>query len=403
MRRFLVLSVAVSLLGAFALWLIPAQAQQPAAPPSWKQGQPSNLADSTLAPIAQPPAPMPAGEIPVTKLKAPPGFKVELWAAEIPNARAMTWGDKGTLFVSSRVAGNVYAIVDKMGTREVKVIAKGLQLPNGVAFKDGTLYVAEVSKISKLEGIEDKLDSPPALVTVYDTLPKDVPHGWKYLAFGPDGKLYFNIGAPCNICLPPDTHANISRVNADGTGFEYFAHGVRNSVGFDWHPVSKDLYFATHGRDWLGDDSPSDKLDYAPKKGMHFGFPFCHQGDTLDPELGKGKSCKDYVAPILKTGPHVAGNGVMFYTGSMFPPEYKNRILLSQRGSWNRGEKIGYRVMMVTLSGNGKVAKYEPFVQGWLQGQEIWGRPVYTTQMKDGSVLVSDDYAGAIFRVSYSK
>ncbi|HEY2993226.1 MAG TPA: PQQ-dependent sugar dehydrogenase [Methylomirabilota bacterium] len=403
MRRIIVAVVAVALLAALTPWLIPAQAQQPAPPPTWKQGQPSNLADSTLAPIPQPPAPMKANDIPVDKLKAPPGFKVELWAAELANARAMTWGDKGTLFVSSRVAGNVYAVVDKGGTRETKVIAKGLNLPNGVAFKDGTLYIAEISRISKMEGIEDKLDSPPQMVTVYDTLPKDVPHGWKYLAFGPDGKLYFNIGAPCNICMPPDTHANISRVNADGTGFEYFVHGVRNSVGFDWHPVSKELYFSTHGRDWLGDNSPSDKLDWAPKKGMHFGYPFCHGGDTLDPELGKGKSCKDYVAPILKTGPHVAGNGVMFYTGSMFPPEYKNRILLAQRGSWNRGEKVGYRVMMVTLSGNGKVAKYEPFVQGWLQGQEIWGRPVYTTHMKDGSVLISDDYVGAIYRVSYSK
>ena len=178
---------------------------------------------------------------------------------------------------------------------------------------------------------------------------------------------------------------------------------MRNSVGFDWHPVSKHLYFTTHARDWLGDDSPSDRLDYAPKKGLHFGFPFCHQGDTLDPEQGKGKSCKDYEKPILKTGPHVAGNGVMFYTGSQFPAEYKNRMLLAQRGSWNRKEKTGYRVMMVTLSGDGKVAKYEPFVQGWLQGQEIWGRPVYTTHMKDGSVLISDDYAGAIYRVSYSK
>ena len=249
MRRILVAVVAVALLAALTTWLLPAQAQQPAPPPTWKQGQPSNMADSTLAPIPQPPAPMKAGDIPVDKLKAPPGFKVELWAAELPNARAMTWGDKGTLFVSSRVAGNVYAVVDKGGTREVKVIAKGLNLPNGVAFKDGTLYVAEISKISKLEGIEDKLDSPPPMVSVYETLPKDVPHGWKYLAFGPDGKLYFNIGAPCNICMPPDTHANISRVGADGTGFEYVAHGVRNSVGFDWHPVSKELYFTTHGRD----------------------------------------------------------------------------------------------------------------------------------------------------------
>ena len=403
MRRFLVVALTLSLLGGFALWLIPAQAQQPAAPPPWKQGQPASMTDSKLAPVAQPPAPLKAAEIPVDKLKAPAGFKVELWAAELNNARAMTWGDKGTLFVSSRVAGNVYAVVDKGGTREVKTIAKGLNLPNGVAFKNGTLYIAEVSKISKLEGIEDKLDSPPPMVTVFDTLPKDLPHGWKYLAFGPDGKLYFNIGAPCNICLPPDTHANLSRVNPDGSGFEYVAHGVRNSVGFDWHPVSHELYFTTHGRDWLGENEPSDRFDRVTKKGQHFGFPFCHQGDILDPEFGKGKSCSEYVKPLLKTGPHVAGNGVMFYTGSMFPAEYKNRVLLAQRGSWNRNEKTGYKVMMATVDKNGAVTKYEPFVQGWLQGQELWGRPVYTTQMKDGSVLIADDYAGAIFRVSYSK
>ena len=380
------------------------QAQQPAqAPPPWKQGQPSSMADSTLAPIAQPPAPAQPGEIPVDKIKVPAGFKVSLWAHSINNARMMTWGSKGTLFVSSRTAGNVYAVLDRGNTREVKVIAKGLNLPNGVAFRDGTLYIAEVSRITKMVGIEDKLDNPPAMEVVYDTLPKDLPHGWKYLAFGPDGKLYFNIGAPCNICMPPDTHANLSRVNPDGTGFEYVAHGVRNSVGFDWHPVTKTLYFATHGRDWLGDDSPSDRFDMVSQKGQHFGFPFCHQGDILDPEFGKGKNCNDYVKPLLKTGPHVAGNGVMFYTGSMFPPEYQNRVFLSQRGSWNRTQKIGFRVMMVTLDAKGGVAKYEPFAEGWLQGDQIWGRPVYTQQMKDGSLLIADDYAGAIYRVAYQR
>ena len=380
------------------------QAQQPAqAPPPWKQGQPSSMADSTLAPIAQPPAPAQPGEIPVDKIKVPAGFKVSLWAHGINNARVMTWGSKGTLFVSSRTAGDVYAVLDRGNTREVKVIAKGLNLPNGVAFRDGTLYIAEVSRITKMVGIEDKLDNPPAMEVVYDTLPKDLPHGWKYLAFGPDGKLYFNIGAPCNICMPPDTHANLSRVNPDGTGFEYVAHGVRNSVGFDWHPVTKTLYFATHGRDWLGDDSPSDRFDMVSQKGQHFGFPFCHQGDILDPEFGKGKNCNDYVKPLLKTGPHVAGNGVMFYTGSMFPPEYQNRVFLSQRGSWNRTQKIGFRVMMVTLDAKGGVAKYEPFAEGWLQGDQIWGRPVYTQQMKDGSLLIADDYAGAIYRVAYQR
>jgi glucose/arabinose dehydrogenase len=393
-------ALALTVVVAFVLATGLVAAQQ--APPTWKQGQPPEMKDSTLSPVAQPPAPKAPGEIPVDKIKVPAGFKVELWAHGINNARTMTWGDKGTLFVSSRVAGNVYAVVDNGTSREVKTIAKGLNLPNGVAFKDGTLYIAEISRISKMVGIEDKLDSPPEMVTVYDTLPKDAPHGWKYLAFGPDGKLYFNIGAPCNICMPPDTHANISRINPDGTGFEYWAHGIRNSVGFDWHPVTKELYFTTHGRDWLGDDLPSDKFDRAPKKGMHFGFPFCHQGDLLDPEFGKGRSCKDFTKPLIKTGPHVAGNGVMFYTGSMFPPEYKNRAFLAQRGSWNRTKKTGYRVMMVTLR-PGEEPKYEVFAEGFLQNDQPWGRPVYTKQMKDGSVLLADDYAGAIYRISYSR
>ena len=372
------------------------------APPPWKQGQPSTMADSTLAPIPQPPAPKAPGEIPVDKIKLPPGFKATLWAHGINNARAMTWGDKGTLFVSSRTAGNVYAVVDKGSSREVKTIAKGLNLPNGVAFRNGTLYVAEIHRITKMAGIEDKLDTPPAMEVVYDTLPKDVPHGWKFLAFGPDGKLYFNIGAPCNTCIPPDTHANISRINPDGSGFEYYAHGVRNSVGFDWHPETKDLYFATHARDWLGEDVPSDRFDVASKKGLHFGFPYCHQGDILDPEFGKGRACAEFAAPLIKTGPHVAGNGVEFYTGSMFPAEYKNRAFLAQRGSWNRTQKIGFRVMMVTLRA-GDVPKYEVFAEGWLQGGDVWGRPVYTKQMKDGSLLIADDYAGAIYRITYQR
>ena len=392
--------LAATLLATLTTGVLAVQAQQ--APPPWKQGQPPELASSPLAPIAQPPAPLPAGEIPINKIKVPPGFKVELWASGINNARAMTWGDKGTLFVSSRVAGNVYAVVDRAGKREVKTIAKGLQMPNGVAFRNGTLYIAEVARISKMEGIEDKLDSPPQLVTVYDTLPKDLPHGWKYLAFGPDGKLYFNIGAPCNICIPPDTHANISRVNPDGSGFEYFALGVRNSVGFDWHPETKHLYFATHARDWMGEDVPHDRLDVAPKKGLHFGFPYCHQGDIPDPQFGKERSCSEFAPPLLKTGPHIAGNGVEFYTGSMFPAEYKNRMFLAQRGAWNRTEKSGYKVMMVTLR-TGDVPKYEVFAEGWLQNNQPWGRPVYTKQMKDGSLLISDDYAGAIYRVSYGR
>ena len=399
MRRMLLTSFPVVLVVALALAPL-VGAQQ--APPPWKQGQPPEMANSPLAPIAQPPAPKAAADIPVDKIKVPAGFKVELWASGLSNARVMTWGDKGTLFVSSRVAGNVYAVVDSGGTREVKTIAKGLQLPNGVAFKDGALYIAEVSKISKMEGIEDRLDNPPDMKTVYDILPRDLPHGWKYIAFGPDGKLYFNIGAPCNICIPPDTHANISRVNSDGTGFEYVAFGVRNSVGFDWHPTTKHLYASVHGRDWLGDNLPNDTLIQITKKGQHFGYPYCHQGDLPDPEFGKGRKCSEFTKPFLKTGPHVAGNGVQFYTGGMFPAEYKNRVFLAQRGSWNRTEMTGFRVMMLTVSA-GKPPKYEVFAEGWKQGTSIWGRPVYTQMMKDGSLLISDDYAGAIYRVTYQK
>jgi glucose/arabinose dehydrogenase len=398
MRRITPTSLAAILTVMLALApLVPAQ--QP--PPTWQQGRPADMANSPLAPIAQPPAPKAPGEIPVDTIKLPSGFKASLWAHGINNARAMTWGDKGTLFVSSRVAGNVYAVVDRGATREVKVIAKGLTQPNGVAFKNGTLYVAEISRITKMEGIEDRLDNPPEMTVVYDILPRDLPHGWKYLAFGPDGKLYFNIGAPCNICMPPDTHANISRVNPDGTGVEYWAHGVRNSVGFDWRGDQGAL-FTTHGRDWLGDEAPNDRFDRAPRKGLNFGFPFCHRGDILDPEFGKGRTCSEFVPPLVKTGPHVAGNGVQFYTGSMFPAEYKNRAFLAQRGSWNRTQKIGYRLMMVTLR-DADVPKYEVFAEGWLQGDQPWGRPVYTQQMKDGSLLVSDDYAGAIYRITYQR
>jgi len=401
-HRCSILLLVASALGFYAT----SQAQQaPPPPPSWQQGRPPALGDSPLAPHAQPPAPLPAERIPVDKIKLPPGFKAQLWASGISNARAMTLGSKGTLFVSSRVAGNVYAVVDRAGKHEVKVIAKGLTQPNGVAFKDGTLYVAAISRILKYEGIEDKLDDPGEPKVVIDTLPKDLPHGWKYLAFGPDGKLYFNIGAPGNIVLPPETHANISRINPDGTGFEYVARGVRNSVGFDWHPVTKELYFANHGRDWLGDDVPNDTLHHVggrPGFVPHFGYPFCHQGDILDPDFGRGHSCSEFNNPLLKLGPHVAPIGVAFYNGNMFPAEYKNRLFIAQRGSWNRTQKSGFRVMMVSLA-MGQPPQYELFAEGWLQGDQFWGRPVYPYVMPDGSLLVSDDYAGAIFRITYQR
>jgi len=394
------LAVALALVLAFGPLV---QAQQPAqAPPTWKQGQPPSMADSPLAPIAQPPGPKAPGEIPVDKIKVPAGFKVSLWASGINNARVMTWGDKGTLFVSSRVAGNVYAVLDRGNTREVKVIAKGLNLPNGVAFKNGTLYIAEVSRITKMVGIEDKLDNPPAMEVVYETLPKDLPHGWKYLAFGPDGKLYFNIGAPCNICIPPDTHANISRINSDGTGFEYVALGVRNSVGADFHPVTKELYFTSHGRDWAGDDFPNDTLHHAPRKGLHFGWPYCHQGDTVDPDFGQGRSCSEFAPPLLKLGAHIAPIGTRFYAGSLFPPQYKNLLFIAQKGSWNRTVKNGYRVMTVDIRA-GQPPRYEEFLTGCHEGDKVLCRPTHIEWMTDGSMLLSDDYHGAIYHITYKR
>ncbi len=397
MLRIALISVVVVLTNVFALGLV--QAQQP--PPAWQQGRPPELSNSPLAPVAAPPTPTPAAQIPVNKVKLPPGFKITVWADGILNARQMAWGDKGTLFVGSRVAGNVYAVVDRAGRREVKVVAKGLVMPNGVVFKDGALYVADIPRLLKYENIEANLDNPPAPKELY-TFPKEAHHNWRFLAWGPDSKLYFNMGAPCNICMPPDTHANISRMNADGTGFEYVAHGVRNSVGADFHPVTKELYFTSHGRDWAGDDFPNDTLHHAPRKGLHFGWPYCHQGDTVDPDFGQGRSCSEFAPPLLKLGPHIAPVGTRFYTGSLFPPEYKNRLFIAQKGSWNRSQKLGYRVMTVELK-PGQPPKYEVFAEGFHEGNTVLGRPTYIEWMKDGSMLLSDDFHGAIYHITYQR
>jgi glucose/arabinose dehydrogenase len=378
------------------------QPQQPAGPPPYTEGRPPEMTDSPLKPHAPALTAKPAKDIPVDKIKLPLGFHISLWGEGMPNARSITVGDKGTVFIGSRLVGNVYAVVDKGDHREVKIIAKDLHRPNGVAFKDGTLYIAEVSRILRLDKIEDQLDNPPSPVVVFDDLPKDEPHGWKFLALGPDGKLYFNIGAPCNICEPPPTHANIVRMNTDGTGYEIVTRGVRMSVGRDWHPVTNELYFTDNGRDWMGDDLPSDELNHAPRVGLHFGYPYCHQGDTLDPEFGKGHSCSDFTPPLVKLGPHVAALGMRFYTGNMFPPEYKNRIIIALHGSWNRAQKSGYKLMQVTLTPD-QPPKYEVFAEGWLQGEEFWGRPVDVQVMKDGSLLVSDDWNGALYRITYQR
>jgi glucose/arabinose dehydrogenase len=341
-----------------------------------------------------------ARDIPLDKITLPPGFQISLWAEGLPNARSLTIGQKGTVFVGTRLVGNVYAVVDRGSQREVKTIATGLHRPNGVAFKDGALYVAELSRVIRFDNIEDRLANPPAPVVVFDQLPKDEPHGWKFIAFGPDGQLYVPIGAPCNVCEPPATHAQIGRLSPNGGGYEVFARGVRNSVGFDWHPETRELWFTENGRDWMGDNAPHDELNHAPQSGLHFGYPYCHQGELLDPEFGKGHSCSAFTPPVLKLGPHVAALGMRFYTGTMFPAEYKNGIFMALHGSWNRTEKTGFKVMQVTMQ-PGQAPKYETFADGWLQGDTFWGRPVDVQVMPDGALLVSDDMAGALYRIAY--
>jgi glucose/arabinose dehydrogenase len=342
--------------------------------------------------------------LPLESIKLPPAFSIEL-VARVENAREMALGAKGTLFVGSMQAGKVYAVRLSPGVpAEVSTIASGLRLPVGVAFRDGSLYVSAVDRILRLDDIENRLAAPPAPVVVSDRFPSEGHHGWKFIAFGPDGKLYVPVGAPCNICEPDaDRYAVITRMNRDGSGLEVYARGVRNSVGFDWHPVTKELYFTNHARDWLGEDVPNDTLHHVSGRNVpHFGYPYCHQGDILDPDFGQGHACSEFNPPLLKLGPHVAPIGMIFYTGNMFPPQYKNRIFIAQRGSWNRTQKLGYGVTTVTLA-MGQPPVQEGFASGWLENNQPWGRPAYLFQMPDGSLLVSDDYAGAIYRISYSR
>src|SRR5215470_18939881 len=293
-------------LGAVLVAGWPVAQQTPLPPGSPLIGRPDTDDAKKLAPVPAPPLAAAADKLPVDKLKVPNGFKIEPYASGMANARSLALGDKGTVFVGSRLTDKVYAIVDKDGKREVKVIASGLYRPNGVAFKNGTRYIAELSQISKIEGIEDKLDNPPKPTVIFSDLPKDEAHGWKYLAIGPDNKLYFEVGQPCNNCIPDDKHGLMMRINLDGSSPEVIARGVRNTVGFDWHPVSKELYFTDNSRDWVSEDYPEDELNRITKVGLHFGNPFCHQGDFLDPELGWGRSCDEFEKPVAKMGAHTA-------------------------------------------------------------------------------------------------
>jgi glucose/arabinose dehydrogenase len=354
-----------------------------------------------------------AAELPLDSIRLPPGFEITVFASGLPDARSMTRSAGGVIYVGTRRAGNVYAVRDQDGDGKADgavTLASGLESPNGVAFRDGSLYVAEISRVLRFDDVDAKLKDPPEPVVVTDDYPTDRHHGWKYIAFGPDGWLYVPVGAPCNICDPENPiYASITRIRPDGSGREIYAEGIRNTVGFTWHPGTGVLWLTDNGRDNLGNDVPADELNRAPEKGLHFGYPFCHQGDVPDPQFGSGSGkgedvCAKYTPPAQKLGPHVAALGLKFYTGDMFPAEYRGRLFIAEHGSWNRDTPIGYRVMQVRVEG-GKAVSYEPFATGWLPGvdeDDAWGRPVDVLVLPDGSMLVSDDRAGAIYRITYS-
>jgi glucose/arabinose dehydrogenase len=337
-------------------------------------------------------------------ISLPPGFSISTYAENIPDARSMALTPRNILFVGSRNAGNVYAVIDKDRdyiADEVITIAKGLNMPNGVAFLDGDLYVAEIHRIIKFIDIEKRLRNPPKREIVLGTLPSKKWHGWKFIKFGPDGKLYVPIGAPCNVCEPEDQlFGTIARINKDGSGLNIYASGIRNSVGFDWHPQTRELWFTDNGRDMLGDNLPPDELNHAPRSGLHFGFPYLHGNNVVDPEYGNKAKNLQFTKPAQELGPHVASLGMQFYTGRMFPGEYTHQIFIAEHGSWNRSEPIGYRISLVKLE-DSKPVSYEIFAQGWLQKNKVLGRPVDLEIMDDGSLLVSDDYSGKIYRITY--
>lgn len=341
-------------------------------------------------------------------IQLPEGFSIEVFA-RVNNARSMVLTPNGTLFVSNRGGDKVYALRDTDGdwkADERYVIASGLRMPNGIAFKDGNLYVAEVSKLWRFDDVEKDLSNPPAPVNIYDDYPTDGHHGWKYIAFGPDGKLYVPVGAPCNICESKnEMYASITRMNPDGSDREVYVHGVRNTVGFTWHPETGEMWFTDNGRDWLGNDSPSCELNRVSAQGQHFGYPYCHAGEVKDPEFGDKYPCSDFVKPAQKLGPHVAPLGVKFCTSEAFPETYKNRLFIAEHGSWNRDADVGHtghKITMVTEE-NGEGTAYEDFAVGFLNKETntAWARPVDLIFAPDGSMLVSDDLAGTVFRIVY--
>jgi glucose/arabinose dehydrogenase len=348
---------------------------------------------------------LPSSAAELNEFTLPPGFRIAVYAGDVPNARQMALGPPGVVFVGSRSEGKVYAVVDRDGDNradQVHLIARGLDQPSGVAYRDGALYVAAVSRILRFRDVAKDLTRPPKPEVVSDAYPSDAHHGWKFIAFGPDGKLYVPVGAPCNVCAPPGPlHATITRLEIVGGRPEVLARGVRNSVGFDFDPATGDLWFTDNGRDWLGDEQPPDELNHLTKVGEHFGFPFCHGTGIRDPEYNGGRSCTDFTPPARELGPHVAAIGMRFYGGRMFPEKYRGGVFIAEHGSWNRSTPIGYRVTFVKIE-NGRATSYEPFASGWLKGSTASGRPADVLVMPDGALLVSDDKAGRIYRISYA-
>ena len=371
-------------------------------PDDWWRGDETE-AQRGLVPVPGQPLPTPVADLQkiVDGMKVPPGFKVSIWAAEVPQAREMAWGDKGTLFVGSWDQGVVNAVTSEGGKRTVKPVIKGLRQATGVAFHNHTLYVVDIDKVYAWENPEDHLDNLGQGKTVYSDFPPYTPHGWKYITVGTDGELFIPVGPPCNECLPPSGTAQVRRINPENGNSEMWAIGVRNSVGGAIDPRTGNLWFSENARDWLGDDIPSDKLNLVSKTGEDFGYPYCHQGDILDPVYGKGHSCSEFNPPIVKLGPHVAPLGMKFYTGNQFPAEYADNLFIAEHGSWNRHQKNGYRVERVTVNPDGSNASQEPFLTGFLDGAKVLGRPTDIIVAPDGSLLVADDQAGAIYQISY--
>ena len=334
-------------------------------------------------------------------IRLPDGFSIEVFADEVPNARSMVAGDNGTVFVATRSDGRVFAIrPDAVGADRLVTVAEGLRTPNGIDFHDGDLYVAETRRLIRFRDIEASLDDIPDYEVLDESFPTERHHGWRYIKFGPDGKLYMSIGAPCNVC-DREGFGIIQRMDPDGSNKVTFAYGVRNSVGLEFHPQTGELWFTDNGRDMLGDDLPPGELNHASRAGQHFGFPFCHGGEVLDPEFGDRRSCDEFTSPAQKLGPHVAPLGLEIYDGDMFPEDYRGAAFIAEHGSWNRSKKIGYRVSVVRIEA-GEAQDYEVFAEGWLQDEQVSGRPVDLLILDDGSLLVSDDHAGRIYRIRYT-